>query len=112
MDSDLWVIGVPIYNFSMPATLKTWADMLARLKVTFQYTEKGPEGLLKNKKVFAIITSGGTQIDSDIDFLTPWLRHFMKFIGIDDLTILKADKYSTEKESTLFAEIDKAVASL
>ena len=112
MDSDLWVIGVPIYNFSMPATLKTWADMLARLKVTFQYTEKGPEGLLKNKKVFAIITSGGTQIDSDIDFLTPWLRHFMKFIGIDDLTILKADKYSTEKESSLFAEIDKAVASL
>ena len=112
MDSDLWVIGVLIYNFSMPATLKTWADMLARLNVTFQYREKGPEGLLKNKKVFAIITSGGTQIDSDIDFLTPWLRHFMKFIGIDDLTILKADKYSTEKESTLFAEIDKAVASL
>jgi len=110
--SDLWVIGVPIYNFSMPATLKTWADMLARINVTFRYTEKGPEGLLKNKKVFAIITSGGTDIDSEIDFLTPWLRQYMKFIGIDDLTIIKADKYSTDKESALLAEIDNAVASI
>lgn len=110
--SDLWVIGVPIYNFSMPATLKTWADMLARINVTFRYTEKGPEGLLKNKKVFAFITSGGTDIDSEIDFLTPWLRQYMKFIGIDDLTIIKADKYSTDKESALLAEIDNAVASI
>jgi FMN-dependent NADH-azoreductase len=94
MDSDVWVIGIPIYNFSMPATLKTWADMLARLKVTFHYTEKGPEGLLKGRKVFAIVTSGGTEIDSEIDFLTPWFRHFMKFIGIEDLIIVRPDKKS------------------
>jgi FMN-dependent NADH-azoreductase len=96
IDSDLWIIGVPIYNFSMSATFKTWADMLARLKVTFQYTENGPEGLLKNKKVFVIVTSGGTEIGSDIDFLTPWLRHFMKFMGIDDFTIIKANKESID----------------
>ena len=112
MTSDLWVIGVPIYNFSMPATLKTWADMLARVNVTFEYTEKGPQGLLRKKKVFVIITSGGTEIDSEIDFLTPWLRQYMNFIGVGDLTIIKADKYSIDKESILLTEIDKAVESV
>lgn len=96
----------------MPATLKTWADMLARVNVTFEYTEKGPQGLLRKKKVFVIITSGGTEIDSEIDFLTPWLRQYMNFIGVGDLTIIKADKYSIDKESILLTEIDKAVESV
>jgi len=96
LDSDIWVIGIPVYNFSMPATFKTWADMLARLKVTFQYNENGPEGLLKNKKVFIIVTSGGTEVGSEIDFLTPWLRHYMKFIGIEDLTIIQPNEHSVD----------------
>lgn len=112
IDSDVWVLSIPIYNFSMPATFKMWADMLARLNVTFKYTENGPEGLLLNKKVFAIITSGGTQIDSDIDFLTPWLKHYLGFIGINDVSIINAEKYSADKEELVVKQIDKAVSAL
>ena len=108
-ENETWVIGLPIYNFSMPATFKTWADMLARARKTFQYTENGPIGLLKNKKVYAVIASGGTAIDSDIDFCTPWLRQYMKFLGIEDLTIIHADQFSQEKEVVVLNQIKEKV---
>ncbi len=108
-NNDTWVIGLPIYNFSMPATFKTWADMLARTRKTFKYTENGPVGLLQNKKVFVIIASGGTAIDSELDFCTPWLRQFMRFIGVSDLTIIKADRYSKDKEVEVINQIEKEV---
>lgn len=93
----------------MPNNFKAWADMLARSKKTFTYTENGPQGLLENKKVYVIIASGGTVIDSEIDFCTPWIRQFMKFIGISDLTIIKADRYSEEKEIEVLEIIDQEV---
>lgn len=108
-DNDTWVIGLPIYNFSMPSNFKVWADMLARARETFKYTENGPVGLLENKKVYVIIASGGTAIDSEIDFCTPWLRQFMKFIGVSDLTIIKADRYSKDKEVEVINQIEKEV---
>jgi FMN-dependent NADH-azoreductase len=89
--NDVLVIGVPIYNFSMPASLKAWADLAARVGETFRYTETGPVGLLENKKAYVVIASGGTKVDSQIDFLTPWLRHYLGFIGIKDVTIIGAD---------------------
>ena len=109
MNNDLWVIGLPIYNFSMPATFKTWADMVARSKKTFTYTETGPVGLLKDKKVIAIIASGGTAIDSEIDFCTPWLRQFMHFLGVEDLKIIKADQFNESKKSQVEAAILESV---
>lgn len=108
-DHDTWVIGLPIYNFSMPSNFKIWADMLARAKETFKYTENGPVGLLENKKVYVIIASGGTAIDSDIDFCTPWLRQFMGFVGVSDLTIIKADRYSEDREEEILNSIEKEV---
>jgi len=89
--NDILVIGVPVYNFSMPASLKAWADLAARVGETFRYTAAGPVGLLKNKKAYVVIASGGTRVDSEIDFLTPWLRHFLGFIGIKDVTVVSAD---------------------
>jgi FMN-dependent NADH-azoreductase len=89
--NDILVIGVPIYNFSMPASLKAWADLAARVGETFRYTAAGPVGLLENKKAYVVIASGGTRVDSEIDFLTPWLRHFLGFIGIKDVTVVSAD---------------------
>jgi FMN-dependent NADH-azoreductase len=89
--TDTLVIGVPIYNFSMPASLKAWADLAARVGETFRYTENGPVGLLENKKAYVVIASGGTKVDSKIDFLTPWLRHYLGFIGIKDVTVISAD---------------------
>lgn len=88
---DIIVLGVPIYNFSAPASLKAWADLVARAGTTFKYTENGPQGLLTGKKAYVIAVSGGTPVRSDIDFMTPWLVFFLGFLGISDVEIIAAD---------------------
>ena len=90
--ADLLVIGAPLYNFNIPAPLKAWIDMIARPRLTFRYTENGPEGLLKGKKAYLALASGGTEIGSKNDFASPYLRHALRFVGIDDVTIFAADK--------------------
>lgn len=92
--ADTVVIGMPIYNFSMPAGFKTWSDLAARVGETFKYTENGPVGLLEGKKAYVAVASGGTKVGSEIDFLTPWLRHFLGFIGIHDVEIIQAEAIS------------------
>ncbi|MCD1621968.1 FMN-dependent NADH-azoreductase [Citromicrobium bathyomarinum] len=89
--ADTLVLSLPVYNFTMPSTLKAWADLVARAGTTFRYTESGPEGLLTGKKAYVVIASGGTPIGSELDFLTPWLRHFLGFLGITDVEIIAAD---------------------
>ena len=89
--ADTLVLSLPVYNFTMPSTLKAWADLVARAGTTFRYTESGPEGLVTGKKAYVVIASGGTPIGSEIDFLTPWLRHFLGFLGITDVEIIAAD---------------------
>jgi len=86
------VIAAPIYNFSVPAVLKAWIDMVARARVTFRYTENGPEGLLKGKKAYLVVASGGVPLDSDVDFATPYLRQVMGFLGIEDVTLINANE--------------------
>jgi len=88
--ADVIVIGTPIYNFSVPATLKAWIDMIARARKTFRYTEDGVEGLLKDKKAFVIVPSGGVTVGSPVDFATPYLRHMLGFVGITDVEIIGA----------------------
>src|SRR5690606_18299288 len=61
MAADVWVIATPIYNFGVPASLKAWIDQIARARVTFRYTEQGPQGLLANKKVYILTATGGTE---------------------------------------------------
>lgn len=91
LQADTIVMGVPIYNFGVPATVKAWADLVARAGTTFKYSENGPVGLLENKKVYLAVASGGTAVGSDIDFMTPWLKHFLGFLGITDVQIVAAD---------------------
>ncbi len=86
-DADTIVIGSPIYNFAGPASLKAWMDLVARPRVTFHYTENGPEGLLKDKKAIIAVASGGVSVGSDADFLTSHLKFFLGFIGITDVEI-------------------------
>ncbi|MEM1302631.1 MAG: NAD(P)H-dependent oxidoreductase, partial [Pseudomonadota bacterium] len=86
-EADILVLGVPIYNFSVPAAMKAWIDQIARAGITFQYTENGPKGLLTNKRAIVVIASGGTKSGSDIDFATDYIRHVMGFIGIDDVQV-------------------------
>ena len=88
--ADFLVIGAPIYNFSVPATLKAWVDMVARARKTFRYTENGVEGLLKGKRAFVVVPSGGVPIGSAVDFATPYLRHVLGFIGITDVEFIGA----------------------
>jgi FMN-dependent NADH-azoreductase len=86
------VIGLPIYNFGVPASLKAWIDLVARAGVTFRYTEYGPKGLLEGKRAIVSVASGGTPIGSEIDFATGYIRHVLGFIGITDVEIVKADR--------------------
>lgn len=111
-ESETWVIGVPVYNFSMPAAFKAFIDLLFRSKETFEYGENGPVGLLENKKVFVVVTSGGTEIGSEVDFLTPWLTHCLAFIGITDVSFIHADKYSPEKDQAIALAINAMTDTL
>lgn len=90
-DASHIVIGAPIYNFGAPATLKAWADLVARAGTTFSYTENGPVGLLTGKKAFIVVASGGTPVNGEVDLMTPWLVQFLRFIGITDVEIVAAD---------------------
>ncbi|MEQ8822949.1 MAG: NAD(P)H-dependent oxidoreductase [Filomicrobium sp.] len=84
------VITTPIYNFGIPAALKSWIDLIARARLTFRYTASGPVGLLEGKRAFIVVTSGGTPIGSDIDFATGYLKHILGFVGIKDVTVVDA----------------------
>ena len=88
--ADTLVIGLPIYNFNVPGAFKAWIDQVARAKVTFRYGDNGPEGLLNNKKAYVIISSGGTQLGSEIDFVSDYVHHILGFIGIKDVTIINS----------------------
>lgn len=75
--------------------------MIARVGRTFRYTENGPIGLLEGKRAIIMVASGGTQVGSEIDFATPYLRHALKFIGITDVTIIAADALSSKAEAKI-----------
>lgn len=100
-NADVLVLGVPIYNFGVPAALKAWFDMVARAGVTFKYTDKGPVGLLSGKRAIIVIASGGTSVGSEIDFASPWLKQALHFIGIDDVTIIAADALGQNADAKL-----------
>lgn len=111
--ADVIVIGVPIYNFGVPASLKAWVDQIARAGVTFRYTENGPQGLLDGKRAIIALASGGTAIGSDIDFASGYLRHVMGFIGITEVEIVAADQMMMNGEGALSkaaAQIDALAA--
>ena len=112
--ADIIVLGVPIYNFGPPASLKAWADLVARVGTTFKYSENGPIGLLENKKAYLVAISGGTSIGSDIDFMTPWVKYFLGFIGIKDIELIAADgiygQDGAEKIQTAYQVIETIAA--
>lgn len=107
--ADIIVLGIPIYNFGVPATVKAWADLVARAGTTFKYTSEGPVGLLDGKKAYVAVASGGTKVDSNIDFMTPWLRQFLGFIGITDVEVIEA---SALMGSDADAKIEAAKAKI
>lgn len=98
--ADVLVIGTPIYNFGIPSSLKAWIDQIARAGQTFQYSEAGPRGLLTGKRAIVAIASGGTQVGSDIDFASGYLRHVLGFIGITDVQFVAADQLMVDADAS------------
>ena len=101
-ESDVIIISAPIYNYGPPATLKAWSDLAARVGETFRFKPNGRrEGLLKNKRAYLVITSGGTKLNSSEDFLTPWLRFILNFFGIEKIDIICADQMSLDYDKSI-----------
>ncbi len=99
--ADTIVIGTPVYNFSVPASLKAWIDLIARVGETFRYTDTGPVGLVKGKKVIVAMASGGTSVGSEMDFATTYLRAVLGFMGMTDVTVIAADALAKDPKGTV-----------
>ncbi|MEM9427425.1 MAG: NAD(P)H-dependent oxidoreductase [Pseudomonadota bacterium] len=99
--ADVLLIGLPIYNFGVPAALKAWVDLVARARETFRYTENGPVGLLDGKRAIVTVASGGTEMGSEIDFATGYLKHVLGFMGITDVVFVRADRMMVDANTSL-----------
>ena len=89
--ADVVVLGVPMYNFGVPAALKNWIDAISRAKVTFRYTEKGAEGLVTGKKVYVVLTRGGQYRNTPADTPVPYLKTVLGFLGMTDIELVYAE---------------------
>ncbi|HEY4290530.1 MAG TPA: NAD(P)H-dependent oxidoreductase [Puia sp.] len=113
MEADILVIGAPMYNFNIHSALKAWLDHIVRSGITFSYSEKGPEGLVKGKKVYLILATGGVYSDGPMkanDFVEPYLRFMLSFIGLSDITTLRVEgtAYPDLKDTAM----EKAVSAI
>lgn len=97
MDADIIVISTPMYNFSIPSSLKAWIDHISRSGRTYRFSAQGPEGLVTGKKVYVTIASGGVYSEGVMkgyDFIEPYLKSVLAFIGLNDVTFLRVEGVS------------------
>lgn len=99
LDADTLIIGTPMYNFSVPAVLKAWIDMICRVGRTFKYTEQGPVGLSTIDTAYIVVATGGSPIGSEIDFVVPYLTQVAKFIGVKEVKVIAADKVNQDRDA-------------
>ena len=112
-EADILVIGAPMYNFAIHSALKAWIDHIVRKGITFDVSEKGAEGLIKGKKVYLVISSGWVYSEGPMknsDFIEPYLRMILGFIGLTDITVYRAEGLLVPgiKETAM----EKAIASV
>ena len=115
--ADTIVIGAPMYNFSIPSTLRTWFDHVLRPGVTFSYSEAGPKGLIEGKRVIVVESRGGLYSEGPAqaaDFQEPYLRQLLGFIGLTDVTFVRAEKigYGPDARDQALAESRAELAKL
>jgi FMN-dependent NADH-azoreductase len=112
--ADVLVLGLPMYNFGIPSTLKAYFDHIARAGVTFRYTETGPVGLLGGRKVYVFAARGGAYEGTPLDTQTGYVRDFLRFIGIDDVEFVYAERLNMGEESkqTALAKAQAAIREL
>ena len=113
-EADIYVINAPFYNFSIPTTLKAYLDHIVRPGITFRYNEKGePEGFLKNKKAYITIASSGVYSAGQfqyLDYVTPYLKMLLGFIGITDISFIRVE--GTRLEGIKETAFEKGVDSI
>ena len=108
--ADVIVIGLPMYNFGVPSQLKAYFDHIARVGVTFRYTEKGPVGLLTGKKVYVFAARGGVYAGTPMDTQTSYVRDFLRFIGLADVEFVYAEGLASPQSKD--AVLAKAAAAI
>jgi FMN-dependent NADH-azoreductase len=96
--ADVIVLGLPMYNFGIPSTLKAYFDHVARAGHTFRYTEKGPEGLLKGKRAVVFAARGGLYAGTPLDTQTSYVRDFLRFLGVEDVEFVYAEGLAMGEE--------------
>lgn len=116
-EADVIVLGAPMYNFGMASTLKTWFDHVLRAGVTFRYTPEGPEGLVKGKRAVVIETRAGFYSEgpaSAMDSQEPHIRTLLGFMGIEDVTFIRAEKlaFGPEAASAAIAEASRELVGV
>jgi FMN-dependent NADH-azoreductase len=89
--ADVIVLGLPMYNFGVPSSVRAYFDHVARAGVTFRYTSAGPEGLLKAKRVVVFATRGGKYAGTPADTQTDYVKQFFRFLGIEDIAFVYAE---------------------
>ncbi len=90
--ADTVVIAAPMINFTIPTTLKSWIDYVARAGRTFSYSESGPKGLVTGKRIFLVVARGGVYSDrAQYDFQVPYLRHVLAFLGMTDVEVIDVE---------------------
>ncbi len=115
--ADVVVIGAPMYNFGVSTQLKNWIDAIARARVTFEYTEKGPVGLLTGKTVYVVLTRGGVHRGTERDSQVPYLRTVLGFLGMTELNFVYTEGLAMGPEAeaqaiaAARAEIDALVGA-
>ena len=115
--ADTIVIGAPMYNFSVPTSLRAWFDYVLRAGETFSYSEAGPKGLLGGKRVIVIESRGGLYSEGPAgaaDFQEPYLRHLLGFVGLTDVTFVHAEKigYGPDARSAALTQAKARIAVL
>lgn len=101
--ADAVVLGVPMYNFGVPAQLKNWIDAISRARVTFKYTEQGAVGLLTGKKVYVALTRGGQYRNTPADTQVPYLKTVLAFLGMTDVQFVYAEGLAMGPQAEQYA---------
>lgn len=112
--ADILVLGLPMYNFGVPSTLKAYIDHIARAGATFKYTDKGPVGLLTGKKAYVFATRGGLYAGTPLDTQTTYVRDMLRFLGIDDVEFVYAEGLAigTERKAAALSEAQRVIERL
>ena len=112
-EADILVLGAPVYNLGIPASLKAWIDMMVRAGLTFKYDANGrPVGLLKNLKTYVVITSGGVSLNSSMDFVSGYLKSILGFVGITDIHFIDATQMMIKGADIVLHEAKQTIENI